>query len=199
MTAADPPLVHGYTLRDLYRLTAAAMRADRSGAMDWTDRWNVAWSAIAEALYGAEEPPHRQHLVRVGWQAIYAEVRDGRRHNGYRDREFDAGLGSAPRFAAYWLGLPRTVPSPEEGVVERLTVPRLLATLTEGQRRVIMAVAVAAGDRPAAARALGLSEKALNYQLRTARGRCLAAWLEGETPHRPALRRLDRRRSRERG
>lgn len=186
-------LRHGYTLRDLHQMTAAALRADRSGAMDYTTRRDVAWSAIAEALYAADEPPHRQELIRVGWQAIYAEVRDRYRHHGYQDRDGFAGHGTAPNFAAYWLGLPQVTPSPEDRVVERLALPRLLETLTDGQRQVVATLAAFEGDRPAAAVALGCSEKALNHQLRMARSRCLAAWLGGETPHRVSLRRLDRR------
>lgn len=186
-------LCHGYTLHDLHQMTRAAVVADRSMAMDYRDRWDTAWSAIAEHLYAAGTPPRRQELIRTGWQAIYAEVRDGYRHYGYQGRQWDAGHASGPRFVVYWTGLPQVTPSPEERVVERHALPQLLSALTDGQRRVIAALAAHGGDRPAAAAALGCSEKALNHQLLMARRRCLALWLEGETPCRPTLRRLDRR------
>lgn len=185
-------LCHGYTLRDLHQMTAAALRADRSMAMDYTDRRDVAWSAIAEALYAAPDPPQRQELIRAGWQAIYAEVRDGYRMHGYRGREWGDGYATAPRFVAYWLPA-AVVPDPAERVVERAALPQLLAALTVGQRATLAAVAAFGGDRVAAAAALGSSEKALNFQLRQARSRCAALWWEGETPRRVALRRLDRR------
>lgn len=189
---ANFDLRHGYTLRDLHQMTAAALRADRSGAMDYITRRDVAWSAIAEALYAADEPPRRQELIRVGWQAIYAEQRDRYRHHGYESRDAFAGHGTAPRFAAYWLGLPTVVPSPEDRVVERAALPQVLAVLTDAQRSALVALAGFVGDRPAAARALECSEKALNFRLQLARRRCLALWLEGETPRR-TLTRPDRR------
>lgn len=189
-------LRHGYTLSDLHQMTVAALMADRSMAMDYRDRRDVAWSAIAEALYAADAPPHRQELIRAGWQAIYREVRAGYRHAGHKDREWDAGFATAPRMVMYWLER-QVVPSPETGVVERLSLPPILAALTAGQRTVVAALAAHDGDRDAAAAALSVTVQAFNAQLQKARRLALALWLEGETPHQPALRRPDRRRHRE--
>jgi DNA-directed RNA polymerase specialized sigma24 family protein len=173
-------------------MTAAALMADRSGAMDFRDRRDVAWSAIVEALYAAEHWPPRHALIRAGWQAIYDEVRAGRQHHGYRDREWDAGHGSAPRFAAYWSL--QVSPSPEVRVVERLTLPTVLAALPEHQRRALVALAARDGDRGLAAADVGVARKTFDQQIRLGRRRCLVLWLEGETPAWTALRRLDRRR-----
>lgn len=185
-------LRYGYTLDDLDKMTSAAVIADRSMAMHTSERRDIAWSAIAEALYAAEEFPTRQDLIRVGWQAIYHHVRDSYRQHGYRDRSASSGNASAPMFALYWLDK-QVTPSHEAKVVERHALPPILASLTETQRSVVHAVAVFDGDRPRAAAHLGLDEKSLAYQLRAARAACLALWLEGETPCRVTLRRLDRR------
>lgn len=189
-------LRHGYTLADLDELTTAALRHDRSLAMNYRDRRDIAWSAIAEALYAAEVWPRRESLVQVGWQAIYAEVRKSRQEHGYRGREWDAGHGSAPHFAAYWFLQATVTRSHEERVVERAALPAILSALTDGQRQVLGALAAFDGDRSAAAAALGCTEKALNQQLLLARRTCLALWLEHETPRRVPLRRLDARRHR---
>lgn len=185
-------LRHGFTLDDLDRITRSAVVADRSMAMDYRDRYDTAWSGIAEALYSADVAPSWQQLVQEGWQAIYAEVRDTYRHHGYRDRAAAGEHGSAPRFAAYWWGR-SYVASHETRIVERHALPPILGRLTEMQHQVVQAIAAFDGDRARAAAHLGLNEKALAYQLRTAREACLALWLEGETPRKLTLKRLDRR------
>jgi hypothetical protein len=188
-------LRHGYTLSDVHQMTSAAVKADRSMAMDYADRRDIAWFAIVEALYAADTPTGRQDLIRTGWQAIYREVRDGYRQYGYRDRAWDAGYATAPRFVTYWLPM-QTVPSHEDRIVDRVALPRILAALTDRQREVLATVAAWDGDRVQSAGALGIDEKALNHQLRMGRRACLALWLEGETPQQVSLRRLDRRRHR---
>lgn len=185
----------GYTLTDLDKLTTAAVIADRSMAMPTSERRDIAWSAIAEALYATDEPPTRHDLVRAGWQAIYKYVRDSYRHHGYRDREAASGNGSAPMFAMYWLDR-QVTPSHERAIVERHALGPILASLTDTQRAAVFAVAATGGDKALAAERLDMDEKAFAYQLRQARQRCMALWLEGETPARTKLRRLDRRQHR---
>lgn len=191
--ADEPPtayeLRHGYTLRDLHQMTAAAVRADRSMAMDYADRRDIAWSAIAEHLYAADDPPARHELIRVGWQAIYAEVRAGYRHHGYADRAWDAGRASAPRFAMYWVG-GVTTPSHEDSAVERLALPQILGGLGDVYREALVALA-AHGHYETAAAALDISYKALVARLVVARRHAIQLWLQPETPHRS--RHTDRR------
>lgn len=189
---ADLLLKHGYTLADLHRMARMSAGTNRTMAADHRDLLDTAWSAIAEAIYAADVWPSEHSLLEIGKGAIWALVRDHRQTYGYRDREWDAGLGSAVRFATYWLN-PTVVPSPEEPIVERVALPRILAALTERQREVLATVAAWGGDRVEAAAALGIDEKALNHQLRMARRTCLALWLEHETPHQAPRRRLDRR------
>jgi len=188
----DVDLRHGYTLADLHRMARMSAAANRTYAADVRDLLDAAWSAIAEAIYVADIWPSEHSLLQVGKGAIWALVKDHRQTYGYRDREWDAGLGSAPRFCAYWLGT-RVTAGPEERVVERHALPPILAALPESQREALAAVAAWNGDRPAAAVALGLKERTLDRRLLLARRTCLALWLEGETPRRVPNRRLDRR------
>lgn len=186
-TFAEPQarteLLWGYTLRDLDRAARSAVVADRSLAMDSHTRYDIAYSAITEHLCSTDTAPHRQDLVRIGWQAIYTEVRDSYRSKGYRD---DGSM--APRFAAYWVQ--RVVPSPESAIVERLALPQVLAPLGDCYRDALEALA-ALNDYRAAADHLGINYDALVARLRTGRRTVLALWHEGETPVK--TRRTDRR------
>jgi hypothetical protein len=180
-------LRHGYTLRDLHQMTRAAVVADRSMAMPYADRWDTAWSAIATALYEATEPPPRPALVRAGWQAIYSDVRDGRRHNGYRDREFDTGHATAPKFVQFW-----TNPHSDfcDDLVDGMATTQILATLKPHLADAVGALA-ACGDYAAAAAALNLRYSTLTQRLSQARRAFLRLWHEGERPS--AVRGTDRR------
>jgi hypothetical protein len=185
----DLEVRHGYTLADLEQMTRAAVMADRSMAGDIRGRRDVAWSAIAEALCSAEEPPIRQELIRVGWQAVYREIRDSYRHHGYAERAQESGHGSAPRFAAYWY---RPIqPSHEERIVERLAIAQVLSRLTVTYRDAVTALAVA-DDYMKAAGLLGISYKAFKFRIGKARNDALSLWHEGETPYK-SPHRTDRR------
>lgn len=184
----DIEVRHGYTMADLEKMTRAALVADRSMAADISDRRDAAWAAIAEHLCAAETPPSRQELIRIGWQAIYREIRDGYRHYGYADRRWDAGHGSAPRFAAYWYSPVQQ--SHEERIVERIAVGQVLARLTPTYRDAVAALATA-DDYMKAAELLGINYKALISRISTARRTLLRLWHEGETPRK--VRQTDRR------
>lgn len=177
-------LRHGYTLDDLHGIARAAVSADRLMASDVKDRYDTAWSAIAEHLYAAEEPPGRQQLVRIGWQAIYQAVRDMRRDRGYSDgyNNYDGTGPDRPRFLLFWG--PQVTPSHEDRVVEREATRQIMATLTNPTYRdAVLALAVH-GDYQQAADALGISYKALTARLVVARRQAIGLWHEGETPHR---------------
>jgi hypothetical protein len=190
-TVGDLPVRHGYTIRDLHRITAAALAADRLLAMDWYERRDIAWSAIAEHLCAAPEPPHRQELVRVGWQAIYQVVRDSHRQRGYTDGcdDYASSAPTMPRFVRFWG--PNVTPSHEDRIVETVATQQVTATLTNPTYRDAVVALAVHDDYMRAAEALGISYKALVFRLATARRQFLAHWHEGETPYRP--RRTDRR------
>jgi DNA-directed RNA polymerase specialized sigma24 family protein len=188
MTAPDLEVKYGYTLRDLQQMTAAALLADRSMAMDYTERRDIAWSAIAEALCEAPHWPKRSELIQAGWQAIYRAVREEYRQHGYADRAWGAGHASAPRFVKFWYSGP--TPSHEDRIVEKLATHQIVDTLTPACRDAIVALAVHDNYR-LAAESLGINDKAFRARLITARRRLLAHWFEGETPRK--TRGTDRR------
>lgn len=182
---------HGYTLHDLDQMTRAAVIADRSMASNIEDRKDTAWSAIAEHLCASEEPPNRQELIRIGWQAIYRDARTAFRERGRPDEAWAGGTyASRPRFVQYWSDL-QVTPSHEGKVVETLAVRQVLTPLTDTYRSAVVALA-AADDYAKAADMLGIGYKAFGMRIRTARKQVLALWHEGETPY-LSSHRTDRR------
>jgi hypothetical protein len=172
-------------------MTAAALVADRLLAMDWTERRDIAWSAIAEHLCAATEPPHRQELIRVGWQAIYQVIRDGQRQRGYSEGYdgYSSSTPTMPRFVQFWG--PGVTHSHEERIVERVATQQVMAALANPTYRDAVVALAVHGDYEAAARSLAISYTALTVRLSVARRQFLERWHQGETPYRP--RRTDRR------
>ena len=183
----SPSVAHGYTMRDLDKLAVAACSYDRSMASDASTRYDVAWSAIAEALCSAAEPPQWHDLFTVGWRAIYAEVREMRHLFGQRDKDGTNEVASSQRFRQYWT-LPPV--QPDEGIAERLAVGQILATLKDHEREAVVALAVH-GDYQAAADALGLKYSTLTQRMTTARKAFRAHWYAPETA--PPIKVTDRR------
>lgn len=192
---ADTILAHGYTLADLHALARLAVHTAGARASDWHDRYETAWSAIAEAMYAAEHWPARYDLVRAGQLAIYAAVDETRQAYGFYRRKTDGaahGVASSPKFRAYWWDICGAIPSqsPEAGIVERYALTQILPTLTPMQRTAITALAVY-DDYQAAADALGMTYVGFTSHIAQGRRRFRAAWHEGETPSR--ARHCDRR------
>lgn len=187
-TSAPDHVAHGYTLRDLHALARTACAADRSLSADMTTRYDIAWSAIAEHLCTADTPPGWNELTRVGWQAIYADVKAVRRMYGVDSTGRSGEVASAPRFAAYWLA-DRSEPA-DVGLLERIAAHQILATLPEHQRQAVVALA-AHDDYALAARALGLKYVTLTARLRFARKAFRDLWFAPDTA--PPAKGTDRR------
>lgn len=181
-------LRHGYTVGDLHDLARLAVHTAWGGSGGiWRDRYETAHSAIAEALFAAENRPGQRDLVHVGQRAIQDEIEDYRHHHGfYKHKTIGAaaGPGSSPRFACFWSEFGRTTGSPERTVVERLALHQILAILTDRQREALAALAVLENYRAAAA-ALDVKPQTYRSLLGRARKDFFAAWHEGETPSRP--------------
>lgn len=179
--------LHGYTLRDLDGIARSACMADRSLASDVTTRFGVAWSAIAEHLCTAVEPPTWQDLVRIGWQAIYQEVREMRHTFGQMRDDPNAPTASMPRAQQYWF-----VPAsdPEEAFVERLAVGQVLDTLKQIDRETILALAVH-DDYRRAAESLGLKYATFTQRMSVARRAFRRQWFAPDPA--PPIRGTDRR------
>lgn len=193
-------LRHGYTMRDLDRFARTAVNTDWSRGADAHERYETAWSAIAEALYAAEDPPTEWDLVAAGRDAIYAALTAHRHHHGYYRSSHNGGAsggpGTSPAFGRYWgWAMPAKVPSPEERVVDRLTVYQILPMLTDRQRELILTMGAFEGcvdDNgdpvdvlDATAKALGMTRNNVIVTRSHARRRFLLWWHEGEQPSRP--------------
>lgn len=168
----------GYSLPDLDDLARIALSQtpDGRGLLSAADRYHIAWSGIALALYEAEERPSREDLIRAGWKALAEARTQEMQAHGLR---LDAGeVHTRPAFEAYW----RTPGEPaEERLIERLAVSQTLTALTGSQRAAAAAVA-SLGSYEAAQQALGITRAALTYRLMAARVRVLELWMPGETP-----------------
>jgi hypothetical protein len=177
-------LRHGYTLDDLRRLAGGVVKYSWSTHGDQVERLEVAWSAIAEALYATETAPARRDLFQAGMDAMGRYDADDRHHHGVASSGPHAytGFASAAGFQAYWC-LAMTSHSHEDGVVDRVALAQIWPRLTEGQRRALLALA-AFEDYGEAAQALGIQYQSFCTLVRNGRLRFLALWHEGETPSR---------------
>lgn len=173
-------LKHGYNLADLQRLARLAMGRTVGGSLGYHTRHEVAWSAIAETLYAADQPPEPGELIGAGQAAIAGHVRIDMRHHG---RSLRYASGRAPRFAIYWTGLGRHAPSPEDRVVDGTALWQIWPHLTGRQREALLALA-AHDDYRAAAAALGVTPGTFGVLISRARRTFLALWHQGEQPSR---------------
>lgn len=175
-------LRHGYNLADLQRLTRLSIWRVSGGGLDYHTRHDVAWSAIAEALYAAPDdlPPTPQDLIAAGQSAVARQVREEMHHRG-RDRHNPGQV--MPMFASYWEGMQGRSPSPEDRVVDKTALWQIWPRLTDREREVLLALAAHENYR-AAADALGANPATFNVNVSNARKRFLALWHEGETPSR---------------
>jgi hypothetical protein len=181
------PIAHGalrwrYTIDDLDHAARMACKMNRHLAGDTRERYDLAWSAAAEALYAATEQPEFHDLVWAANRAVDDAVAAARSMHGIPARGPHRDLrGAAPKFATYWLLDAQVVPSHEPGIVDAIALQQILTKLTDVERRALYAYA-AAGDRKAAAQLLGVSFTAAATALGKARVRFRTWWHEGETP-----------------
>lgn len=181
---APPPddihtLRFGYNLADLEQLARMALTRAHGGTLDYQTRYDVAWSATAEALYAAEQPPTPADLIAAAQDAVAKHVRHEMRHHG-RDHH---NIGEImPRFAAYWMTPPGS-PGFEDTVVDRIALWQIWPHLTDRQRQVLLALA-ATGDYQRAAEALDANPGTFRVNLAEGRRRFLTSWHQDETPSR---------------
>lgn len=171
---------HGYNLADLDQLARAAVRVGaRTGVTSAAELYDSAWSAIAERLCTADEPPARTDLIGAGMSAISDAVWAAERCHGWDRQAHDI----RPSFATYWIDHAGPTPSPERAVIDRTALWQIWASgpLTDGQRQALLALATYR-DYQLAADSLGLPYKTFHQRVRYARQAFLTAWHEGETP-----------------
>ncbi|TDC77501.1 hypothetical protein [Streptomyces hainanensis] len=139
-------LAHGYTGRDVARIASFAVRQARSELFDSGQQYDVAWSAIAEALWNCTEPPDAKTLYRAGIRAIHDEGRSLARGRGVWQK--DAPI---KRFDTYWRTVERQ-PREEHPVVERIAAIQVYDGLPDIHQWTLWALTVADDEDGAAAR-----------------------------------------------
>ena len=168
-TPVEPPrtgeLRYGYSIADLGKFARLAVdRCRTSTARSETERYDLAWSAIAERLYEPGEEPQPTDLINSGQRAIWDEVSAGLRHDGYHLHRVASGPGTGPGFRQYWSQTIRTAQSPEDRIVERIALYQIMPMLTPQQRMMITTLAVL-DTYQATAEALGTTRSHLNSAL----------------------------------
>ncbi|GHE33261.1 hypothetical protein GCM10017673_40240 [Streptosporangium violaceochromogenes] len=184
LTYYPPPDRHdglrwGYTLNDLDHITRMALARHIAGRniIRAADRYHLAWSGVAEALYAADTPPDRADLIAAGHRALIEAREEELQAHGW---SIDTGhLQTRPRFAAYWA--PVGDGGFADAIIDRLGLHTALQTLTPRQRDAVHAVATL-GTYDAAQQHLGIGRGTLTSHLHAARLAILQAWMPGETP-----------------
>lgn len=191
--AGDVLLRHGYTLARVNKLaTAAVVRDVFHQSLPWSDRLELAWSAIVEHLYAVQEPPNGNELIRTAWYAMQAHAEDEWRTHGVSRSGIIDGQSSMVNYWRYWWPQTRNTPGPERRVVERTALAQIWGRLLPSHRRLLAALA-AHDDYGLAAASLGKSRATFTTQLSQARREFFALWHEGEKP--AGMWGMDRRRS----
>jgi hypothetical protein len=175
-------LRHGYTLASLNDLSVQAVRVQRfHRTVDFTARVQIAWSAMAEVLYAADEAPTPHDLIRAAWAAIGDEI--DRMYRTYGFSTSDRYAGRTRRFQQYWIGAGNNTRSPEDPIVERVALAQIWPQLRPTHRQLLLALAVH-DDYEKAADALNKPRKSFSSQLAEARRAFLTLWHDGEQPSR---------------
>lgn len=176
-------LRYGFTVASLENLARRAVFESRWKFLPFHEKYEIAWSAIAEVLYTIDEPPGPHDLIRIGERAIDIEVEHLSHTRGY----YIAGHHERPpgtpmvRYDKYWLYHAAPAESPEDRIIDRTALQQIWPRLNGVHQIVLMALATH-GDYERAAAALNKSHKTFTTQIYTARKQFLRLWHEGEKP-----------------
>jgi hypothetical protein len=180
---ATTNLWHGYALADIDRIARIAAAHARGGRiLDYSDRYDAAWHAVAEALCTSQEPPAARDLAAAGMTAVNQLAQD-HRHTWGMARVWGSGEGDIAAYRRYWELARRVASSPEDPVVDRLALRQIWPRLSLTHQQVLYALAVH-GDHDAAAASLGKSTSTYRSHLKSARASYRVLWHEHETPSR---------------
>lgn len=177
----DMKLRHGYTYGNLEGIARKAALDSKWRYVSLADRYEIAWSAITEALYTSEDPPYAYDLIQCGIRAIARYVEeDGQLRGTYYYRP---GKPRMPRFEIYWWTAAGPTPSPEDRIIDRIAARHIFEKLTPANQRVLLALADH-NDYTRAAESLGISRKSFVTYVYLARKQFLRLWHDDETPSR---------------
>lgn len=185
-------LRHGYTLADLERIGRSAAMNAGAYASDFVERYEIAYSAIAEVLFIEQKPPVEHDLFNAGRNAIWRALRASEHVWGMVSAK-GGGYRRMVAFERYWTTHAPPSPSPEQVILDATAARQIIPTLTALQREALATYAAFGFSLPAAAEALGVSVKTLSARVDYARAAFLALWHEGETPTRKWRRNGSRR------
>lgn len=178
---------HGYTMRDIDRLAKLSVYRDRTFTSDGHHRYGIAFSAIAESILTALDPPTDQDLVRAGWQAIYADVREMNHVYGRRPDQGAVEVASKPRYVTYWTNRPNQF---EDNVTDQIAVWQVMRGLTETETQAIISLAMH-DNYAAAAAAIDVKYSTFTMRISSARRKLRTLWFAPDSP--PSRRTTDRR------
>ncbi|MGI5204969.1 hypothetical protein ACQEU6_25750 [Spirillospora sp. CA-108201] len=177
----DMELRHGYTYGNLEGIARKASLDSKWRYITLAERYDIAWSAVTEALYSSEDPPYAYDLIQAGMRAIARHVEeDGQLRGVYY---YQPGKPRMPRFETYWWDAAGPTPSPENRIIERIATRHIFERLTPANQRVLLALADY-NDYTRAAEALGISRKSFITYVCLARKQFLRLWHDDETPSR---------------
>ena len=174
-------LWHGYALADIHQLAITAAARAHGNILDPGDRYNTAWSAIAETLWRAEKPPTTTTLIKTGIRAVIDTAQDHRRHAGI-PRTWDGEHGDTTNFRRYWELHRHATQSPEDPVIDRQALRQIWPRLQPRDQQVLYALAIHDGNHRAAAVSLGYGLRTYRNHLSDARAAYRALWHQHETP-----------------
>jgi hypothetical protein len=180
----DITLRHGYTLANLNELARKTVFCSRWRFLSFQERYDIAWSAIAEGIYASEEPPAPHELIRLGEKAIRSHVSDlentwGTWLTGHGE-SVQAGTRKA-HFEKVWTTLAQPSNFPDERIIELIGLRQIWPRLTPTHQAVLLALATH-GDYDRAAAALGKTYHTFVTHIHNARKEFLRLWHEGEKP-----------------
>jgi len=182
--AGDEELRHGYTVSQVRALSLAVVtRQTWYQSVDFDQRLEVAWHAIIEHIYSADEPPGLPEVARAAERAVGHDVEQMHRFYGRNTHDRYAGTTTAG-FERYWRTAASHSPGPETAVTDRVALAQILPRLRPLNQQAIAAL-TAHDDYGLAADALGISRRHFTGRISQARREFLSLWHEGELPSRP--------------
>jgi hypothetical protein len=181
--------LHGWTLPEIHAIARSAALSNRWLVSDFAVRYEAAWDGIIDEILGSQSPPSRHDLQAAGKGAVSrGMLKDFCHTYGVAERDLTAGIGSAPRFAAYWFERGRD-DFAERGA-ERIALAQVLAALPPKHVRTLQTLA-AVPDLQSAAEAAGISRGTFKQRVIEARRAFERLWYSPETP--PSGKRRPRR------
>lgn len=168
-------VAHGYTMNDLDSIARIAVVRRGAGYT-----YHEAWSAAAEALCVAVDPPRFHELLQAAMKGVDRELRAYMHARGLYDASSAATGG---QFHRYWSGWPRLSSPWEDSVVDRLAVTQVWQRLSPVHREALVTLA-AVEQYDVAAEALGITYAAFILRIRRARKVFRSLWHDWESPSR---------------